>query len=135
MAHFALLDSNNIVVFVTVGPDDADEVEISTRTGSTYKQTSYNTHGGIHYASNTKTPDGGVALRANYAGIGYTYDPDNDVFYAPRPQDYNGVVCASWTISTPTWQWQPPEPRPTDPLPDGSCYVWDETETKWITKP
>jgi hypothetical protein len=51
---------------------------------------SYNTRGNVHYGQDGE-PDGGVALRGNYAGIGYTYDADNDVFYAPQPY-------ASWTL-------------------------------------
>ena len=122
MAHFAKLDENNIVTFVTAG-SDADkghEQELSERTGDTYKQTSYNTRGGVHYGQDGQ-PDGGVALRANYAGIGYTYDPINDVFYAPQPY-------TSWTISAPTWIWQAPTPMPND----GNVYVWDESNLSWI---
>jgi len=119
MAHFALLDSNNIVTFVTVGRDEDNEVDISTRTGQTYKKTSYNTRGGIHYGQDGQ-PDNGVAFRANYAGLGYTYDPTNDVFYAPKPY-------ASWTIGAPTWVWQAPVPYPTN----GKTYTWDETNQTW----
>jgi len=119
MAHFALLDSNNIVTFVTVGRDEDNEVDISTRTGQTYKKTSYNTRGGIHYGQDGQ-PDNGVAFRANYAGIGYTYDSTNDVFYAPKPY-------ASWTIGAPTWVWQAPVPYPTN----GKTYTWNETNQTW----
>lgn len=84
-------------------------------------QTSYNTRGGIHYAPNSNTPDGGVALRANYAGIGYTYDVINDVFYAPQPYP-------SWIISSPTWLWEAPVPYPDD----GKKYEWDETIQNWV---
>jgi hypothetical protein len=119
MAHFALLDSNNIVTFVTVGRDEDNEVDISTRTGQTYKKTSYNTRGGIHYGQDGQ-PDNGVAFRANYAGLGYTYDSTNDVFYAPKPY-------ASWTIGAPTWVWQAPVPYPTN----GKTYTWNETNQTW----
>lgn len=86
-------------------------------------QTSYNTRGGIYYIPDTNTPDPdqSKALRANYAGIGYTYDSANDVFYAPQPY-------ASWTISAPTWLWQPPVPYPTD----GKAYYWDEATLSWV---
>ena len=86
-------------------------------------QTSYNTHGGIHYGQDGK-PDGGVALRANYAGFGYTYDSINDVFYAPQPYP-------SWTISAPTWLWAAPVPYPTD----GKQYYWDEASLSWVLLP
>jgi len=127
MAHFAKLDSNNIVIFVTVGRDEDNEVDISARTGHTYKSTSYNTRGGVHYGQDGQ-PDNGVALRANYAGLGYIYDATNDVFYAPRPTDRNNIVCESWTISAPTWIWTPPTPMPTD----NNKYGWDETTQSWV---
>jgi hypothetical protein len=86
-------------------------------------QTDYNTRGGIYYIPNTDTPDPdqSKALRANYAGIGYTYDSINDVFYAPQPYP-------SWTISAPTWLWQAPVPYPTD----GGNYTWDEATLSWV---
>jgi hypothetical protein len=70
-----------------------------------------------------QSTNGGVALRANYASEGYTYDAINDVFYAPQPYP-------SWTISAPTWIWQPPIPMPTD----GKLYVWDETTKTWVAQ-
>jgi hypothetical protein len=89
----------------------------------TWIQTSYNTRGGVYYLpnSNTPSPDQSKALRANYAGIGYTYDAINDVFYAPQPYP-------SWTISAPTWLWQAPVPYPTD----GGNYTWDEATLSWV---
>ena len=87
----------------------------------TWLQTSYNTRGGVHYGQDGQ-PDGGVALRGNYAGIGYTYDSVNDVFYAPQPYP-------SWIISAPTWEWQPPVPYPST----GGPYTWDETTQTWIS--
>jgi hypothetical protein len=86
-------------------------------------QTSYNTRGGIYYEpnSNIPSPDQSKALRANFAGIGYTYDATNNVFYAPQPYP-------SWTIAPPTWIWQPPVPYPDD----GKNYVWDESIKNWV---
>jgi hypothetical protein len=80
MSHFAKLDENNIVVFVTVGrqEDDGKEAELCERTGDRYVQTSYNTYGGVHAL-------GGTPLRKNYAGIGYTYDEARDAFIPPQP--------------------------------------------------
>jgi len=82
MAHFAKLDENNVVVFVTVGRDEDDgkEAELTARTGDVYKQTSYNTFGGVHLL-------GGTPFRKNYAGIGYTYDAARDAFIPPKPSD------------------------------------------------
>ena len=87
---------------------------------SLWLQTSYNTRGNVHYGQNGQ-PDGGVALRANYAGIGYTYDAINDVFYAPQPYP-------SWIISAPTWEWQAPVPYPAT----GGPYYWDEATLSWV---
>jgi hypothetical protein len=87
MSHFAKLDENNVVIFVTVGKDGDDENELSRRTGETYKRTSYNTRCGVHYDPNTGLPseDQSKSFRKNYAGIGYIYDPVKDAFISPRP--------------------------------------------------
>lgn len=101
-------------------------------------QTSYNTRGGIYYIPDTNTPDPdqSKALRANYAGIGYTLDTTVTtgdvvgVFYAPRPSNQTGVFY-SWTIGAPTWLWQPPIPYPDD----GNQYYWDEQTQTWVLIP
>ena len=118
MSHFAKVE-NGIVTRVIVAEQDFIN---SGAVGDPYQwiQTSYNTHGGIHYGQNGQ-PDGGIALRANYAGIGYTYNSTDDVFYAPQPY-------SSWTISAPTWEWQAPVPYPTD----GKMYKWNETTLSWV---
>jgi hypothetical protein len=116
MAHFAKLDENNIVVFVTIGRDEDDgkESELSERTGDVYKQTSYNTHGGVH-------ANGGTPLRKNYAGVGYTYDSQRDAFIAPQP-------FPSWVMDEETCLWSAPTPMPIDE----KRYQWDETTVSWI---
>lgn len=88
MTHFAKIE-NGIVVFVTKGrqEDDGRELELCERTGDTYRQTSYNTHGGIHYTNGTPSIDQSKALRKNYAGIGYTYDKMLDAFISPKPTE------------------------------------------------
>jgi hypothetical protein len=115
MAHFAKLDSNNIVTFVTVGrqEDDGKEAVLSARTGDVYKQTSYNTSGGVHRL-------GGTPLRKNYAGIGYTYDAGRDAFIPPKPY-------VSWLLNEDTCLWGAPVAMPTD----GKQYTWDEATTSW----
>lgn len=89
MPHFAKIDNLQTVVFVTVGrpEDDGKELELCARTGDTYRQTSYNTRGGVHYDPDTGLPsaDQSKAFRKNYAGIGYTYDPVRDAFIPPKP--------------------------------------------------
>lgn len=115
MSHFAQV-INGIVQQVIVAEQDF----INTFPDKeTWIQTSYNTRAGIHWDSEGK-PDGGIALRGNYAGIGYIYDAVNDVFYSPQP-------FPSWKISAPTWQWQPP----IDPPLDGKIYQWDESNLSW----
>ena len=93
MSHFAKLDENNVVTFVTVGrqEDDGLEAELTARTGEVYKQTSYNTRGGVHYTDGLPSDDQSKALRFNYAGIGYSYDETRDAFIPPQP-------FASWVL-------------------------------------
>lgn len=90
MSHFAKLDQNNVVIFVTVGrqEDDGLEAELSARTGDTYKQTSYNTYGGVHYTDGSPSQNQSKAFRYNYAGVGFTFDETigkDGAFIAPRP--------------------------------------------------
>jgi hypothetical protein len=115
MAHFAQVEKG-IVTQVIV----ADQSVINSGLfGVGWVQTSFNTRGNIHYGQDGQ-PDGGVALRANYAGIGYTYDATNDVFYAPQPYP-------SWTLSNNTWLWEPPTPQP-----QNLVTIWDENTLSWV---
>ena len=75
---------------------------------SVWKQTSYNTHGGVH--NNNGTP-----LRKNHAGIGYTYDEDRDAFIPEKPY-------ASWILNEDTCIWKAPVTYPDD----DKMYYWDE---------
>jgi len=119
MSHFAKV-VNNKVVQVIVAEQDVINSGIYGDPDF-FIQTSYNTRGGVHYDPNTGKPDGGIALRGNYAGIGYIYDALNDVFYPPKP-------FTSWTINTNNWTWEAPIPMPTD----GEMYIWDEATKSWI---
>ena len=111
----------------------ADQSFINTQPGF-WVQTSYNTYGNVHYApsppADPMTPDGGTPLRANYAGIGYTYDSSYTVngvvgvFYAPQP-------FPSWTLNTSTFLWEAPVPYPND----GKIYYWDEATQSWVLAP
>jgi len=125
MSHFAKLDENNVVVFVTVGrqEDDGLEEELIARTGDVYRQTSYNTRGGVHYNPETGDPseDQTKAFRKNYAGIGYTYDEERDAFIPPKPFE-------SWVLNEDTCLWESPVPYPSD----GERYVWDEETVAWV---
>ena len=110
MSHFAkVLDGK--VVKVIVAEKEFFNTFVDTSAGE-WIQTSYNTHGNQH-------PDN-KPLRGNYAGIGYIYDRENDVFYAPQP--YN-----SWVLNKDTWLWEAPVPMPTD----GKIYQWNEESTSW----
>ena len=120
MGHYAKVVSG-IVQQVIVAEADFFNTFVDSSPGE-WIQTSYNTRGNVHYAPDTNEPDGGIALRGNYAGIGYTYDRVNDVFYPPKP--FN-----SWTISAETnWIWTPPVAYPDD----GKGYRWNEETTSWI---
>ena len=114
MTHFAKIE-NDIVMRVIVAEQDF----IDTMDGQ-WVQTSYNTRGGIHYAPNSNDPDGGAALRKNYAGIGYAYDENRDAFIAPKPYP-------SWLLDEPTCTWEAPVPHPND----GRMYTWNEQTQAW----
>jgi len=110
MSHFAkVLDGK--VVQVIVAEKEFFDTFVDTTPGI-WLQTSYNTYGNQH-------PEG-RPLRGNYAGIGYTYDATNDVFYAPQPYP-------SWIINNTTWLWEAPVAMPTD----GKVYNWDEATQNW----
>ena len=116
MAHFAQLDSNNVVtqVIVVGNKDTADANGVEKEHigaafcerlfGGNWKQTSYN-----------------GSIRKNYAGIGYTYDSGRDAFIPPKPY-------ASWVLNNDTAQWDAPTPMPTD----DKKYSWDEATTSWV---
>jgi hypothetical protein len=118
MSHFAKVE-NAIVTQVIVAEQDF----VDTQEG-TWVQTSYNTRGGIHYAPNSQEPDGGVALRKNYAGIGYTYDAARDAFIPPQPYP-------SWLLDEDTCLWEAPVPHPND----GKLYNWNEDTVSWVELP
>jgi len=109
MAHYAFLNSNNVVTEVIVGKDETDTFEnweqfYGEIRNQICKRTSY--HGNI---------------RKNYAGIGYTYDSARDAFIPPQPY-------ASWTLDEATCLWSAPTLMPTD----GKLYNWDESTLTWI---
>jgi hypothetical protein len=117
MAHYAHV-TNGIVDQVIVAEQDfIDSGAVGP--ASEWFQTSYNTRGNVHYGQDGQ-PDGGVALRGNYAGVGYHYDAQADIFYAPQPY-------ASWQLNPATALWEAPTPMPTD----GKPYEWDEATTSW----
>ena len=124
MAHYAILNENNIVTQVIVGKNE-DEIVLD-HNGNPYdwevyyggKRTSYWTHGGEHQ-------NGGTPFRKNYAGIGYTYDESRDAFIPPQP-------FASWTLNETTCLWDAPIAKPQQE--EGDIWVWVEEIGNWINK-
>ena len=110
MAHYAFLDDNNIVTEVIPGIEETELIEgLDTETWygnfrqQVCKRTSYNGN-----------------IRKNYAGIGFTYDPQRDAFIPPKPYP-------SWQLIEATCQWEAPTPYPTD----GLYYIWNEANLDW----
>ena len=127
MASFAKIGLNNKVIGVhSLHNDvlkDANGVEqevlgidflTKLHGWAIWKQTSYNTHGGVHKLD-------GTPLRKNHAGIGYTYDEDKDAFIPKQP--FN-----SWTLNEDTCQWEAPSARPDD----GKFYTWNDDSESWV---
>lgn len=126
MAHYAFLDENNIVTEVIVGKDEGNfdwEQQYGSFRGQACKRTSYATRGGVYYDKETNQPaaDQSKAFRKNYAGIGYTYDPQRDAFIPPQP-------FASWLLDEQSCLWNAPIACPDD----GKFYTWDEETTAWV---
>jgi hypothetical protein len=120
MAHYAFIDNNDIVTEVIVGIDEDstdtlpegytswEDWYLTQRPSmSACKRTSYNTIANSHSGD-------GTAFRGNYAGIGFTWDETNNVFYPPQPY-------GSWTLSS-DWVWEAPIDYPDD----GNNYIWNE---------
>ncbi len=108
MAHYAFLDSNNVVTEVIVGRDEGTlgidwEQFYASERGQPCVRTSYS-----------------ASIRKNYAGIGYSYNPTLDAFIPPQPYP-------SWQLDTTTCQWLPPQPYPSD----GAMYTWNESSISW----
>ena len=120
MSHFAEINNDGIVQNVIVAEQDfIDSGAVGD--SSNWIQTSYNTRGGVHYAPNSNEPDSGIALRKNYAGVGFIYDSIRNAFYSPQPYP-------SWLLDDDTCQWNAPTPMPDD----GKWYDWDESTTNWV---
>ena len=114
MAHFAEIDTDNIVlrVIVVANEDTADadgnevdsigEAFCTNLLSGSWKRTSYNDN-----------------YRTRYAGIGYTFDAGRDAFIEPSP-------FPSWVLNDATPDWEAPTPMP------GDGYLWDEDTTSWV---
>jgi len=133
MARFAKIGLNNKVIAVHSVHNnellDANGVEqeilgveflTNLHGWAVWKQTSYNTIGGVHN-------NGGTPLRKNHAGIGYTYDEDRDAFIQPKP--YN-----SWVLNETTCLWEAPVVKPEltqEQIDNESYYSWNEETKQW----
>ena len=133
MASFAKIGLNGKVIEVLSVVNevlhDANGVEqesigidfLTKLTGwAIWKQTSYNTHGGVNSS-------GGTPLRKNQAGIGYTYDENRDAFIPPKPY-------ASWVLNESTCLWETPIAKPTAELETNQYYSWNESIVNWEIK-
>jgi hypothetical protein len=116
MSYYAKVENGKVMQVIAAEQDVID----SGLFGHGWVQTSYNTRGNVHYGQDGQ-PDGGIALRGNFAGIGYEYDDVNDIFYAPRPYP-------SWILSAQTFLWEAPISHPND----GNFYQWDESTISWL---
>ena len=122
MAHYAFLNSNNIVTEVITGVEEGSdgqdwEVKYGKMRGQTCKRTSYNTIQGTHVL-------GGTPFRGNYARVGDFYNETLDAFIPPKPFD-------SWVLDETTFVYNPPTPIPDGGLP-GLTHRWDESTTSWV---
>ena len=118
MAHYAKV-VDGVVTQVIVAEAEFFDSFVDSSPGE-WIQTSYNTRGGVHYDPETGEPDDGVALRKNYAGLGYSYDSDRDAFIPPQP-------FASWTLNNTTCLWEAPVEYPSG----GGVYEWNEETQTW----
>ena len=133
MASFAKIGLNSKVIEVLAVNNnelkDSNGVEqesigidfLTKLTGwAIWKQTSYNTHAGVH-------DNGGTPLRKNFAGIGYTYDEDRDAFIPKKPY-------TSWVLNESTCLWEAPIVKPTAELEENQYYSWNESIINWEIK-
>jgi hypothetical protein len=128
MAHFVKLGIGNkviqgVVVHNDVATSEQAGVDFLNNlygTNDIWKQTSYNTIGGVHL-------QGGTPFRKNFAGIGFKYDQTRDAFIPPTPYP-------SWTLNETTCLWDPPVVKPEltqEQIDNNNYYNWNEATTSW----
>lgn len=124
MAHYALLDENNIVIGVITGVDEnvtQTDLDGTVVGGSSEKwEEFYATRTWLNASSCKRTSYNGN-IRKNYASIGYKYDEVRDAFIPVKP-------FPSWILNEDTCRWEAPVPYPTD----GLMYEWSEKELDWV---
>ena len=111
MSHYAQVKNAQVQQVIVAEQEFIDQLPDA----QDWIQTSYRTRGNQH-------PEG-RPLRGNYAGVGYHYDAQHDVFYGTQPYP-------SWSLNTTTWLWTPPVAYPTD----ARDYQWDETTQTWLAR-
>jgi len=126
MAHWAELDSNNVVTRVLVGDNndpagDEGYQWLIDNLGGTWVKTSYNAVAGKWRNPETNEITNNPGFRKNYAGIGYTYDSQRDAFISPKLYD-------SWVLNEDTCIWEAPVAYPND----GKLYTWNEEALNWV---
>jgi hypothetical protein len=120
MAHYAFLDSNNIVIEVITGVDeDVTQIDLDgTQVGGSQEAWEI-FYGNIKNQICKRTSYNGN-YRKNYAGIGYKYDQERDAFIPPKP--FN-----KWVLNEDTCIWESPVPYPND----DKRYVWNDNKGVW----
>jgi hypothetical protein len=121
MAHYAWIDNTNKVINVTVGVDETitqDGVGGSTEAWETFYTEAINQEG--VYVKRTSFNNN---IRANFAGIGYKYDSDFDIFIPPQPYP-------SWKLDYTTYSWEAPVAKPDEV--EGFRWKWSEINKEWI---
>lgn len=131
MAHYALLNENNVVIQVITGVDedivqvDINGIEVG---GSSEAWEEFYASRPWLNAVSCKRTSYNKTIRKNYAGIGFTYDKERDAFIPPKP--YN-----SWILNEEICQWEAPIPYPVIEENSDENYIWDENTTSWLLLP
>jgi len=126
MGHYAKVVDGKVTKVIVADADYFNDF-IDDSPGK-WIQTSYNTRGGVHFAPNSNTPDDGVPLRKNYAGIGWTYDTKRDAFIPEKPYP-------SWVLNEDSCLWEAPVAKPSQVFDENGVpdikYIWNEETTSW----
>ena len=126
MGHYAKVVGGKVTKVIVADADYFNDF-IDDSPG-TWVKTSYNTRGGVHFAPNSNTPDDGVPLRKNYAGIGWTYDTDRDAFIPEKP-------FPSWILNEDSCLCEAPVAKPSQVFDENGVpdikYIWNEGTTSW----
>ena len=120
MAHYAFLDSNNIVTEVITGVDEnVTQTDLDgTQVGGTSE--AWETFYGNFRNQTCKRTSYNGNYRKNYAGVGMIFDAERDAFYFPQPY-------LSWILNEESCQWEAPIPHPDDE----KRYEWNEENQSW----